>query len=211
MTVFHFDVDKEAPLRDLFDAEKLEYWIYQHEKAGTTGRDHLQLYMLTKKRLTFKQVQAVVGDPTAHIEPRHGTIAEAIAYCSKDDTRVAGPWEQGTKPVDTGQGKRTDLLEAMAAIKAGMSEMAFSETYPSLAFHSQPGIQRMYKLYAPHRDEKIPMVCDLYCGVPGSGKSYDAYHDLEAEYHVPPYMKPPNAVWFDQYRNERGVVFGADV
>lgn len=206
VTIFHFPGGSD-PLASLFNAETMEFLCYQHEKAGTTARDHLQVFVVFKKRLTLHQVQLALGDPTCHIEPRHGTVAQAVAYCTKEDTRADGPWRHGVEPASTGQGTRTDLIEAMGAIKNGMSEMEFSEKYPSLAFHAQSGIQRMFKIFAPMRSLDVRPVVELFCGATGAGKTYDAIHSLRDEYHCDPYVKPPSSIWFDQYRAQKGVVF----
>ena len=34
----------------------------------------------------------------AHWEKRKGTHVQAKAYCSKEETRVEGPWERGEEP-----------------------------------------------------------------------------------------------------------------
>jgi len=36
--------------------------------------------------------------PRCHAEPVKDMSA-AIAYCSKEETRIAGPWEHGTSPI----------------------------------------------------------------------------------------------------------------
>ena len=36
--------------------------------------------------------------PTAHIEPANSPI-DSINYCTKEHTRVDGPWEEGQRPI----------------------------------------------------------------------------------------------------------------
>ena len=72
--------------------EGVLYCQWQVE-VGESGTRHVQGYVAFKcnKRLSIlKKVH-----PTAHWERRKGTHNDARAYCSKEDTRVAGPWEIG--------------------------------------------------------------------------------------------------------------------
>jgi len=65
----------------------VSYLIYQQEE-GANKTPHLQGYVVFKqsKRLAaLKKLHA-----TAHWEQRMGTHEQAQAYCSKDDTRIAG-------------------------------------------------------------------------------------------------------------------------
>ena len=60
--------------------------------------------------------------PSGHFEVMKARDAQkAIAYCLKDDTRSAGPWELGTRPDPTQQGKRTDLCRLHSSIMEGES------------------------------------------------------------------------------------------
>jgi len=200
--------DGFGPLAHLFDPTKITYWIYQHEKATTTERDHLQVYMVTTKKMQLNAIKALVGDPTAHVESRKGTPAQAIAYCSKADTRVAGPWQQGEKPLSTGQGHRSDLEHAMKTVREQhLTELETLERFPEFYARNFPCAQRLLKLFAPQRDPKVPMVVDLYCGAPGSGKSWDALHQLTDEFNRTPFVKVCNCLWFDEYAGHKGVVF----
>lgn len=90
----------------------VKYFIGQLEKAPDTGKLHLQGYveLAQAKRLPWLKENL---SRTAHWEAAKGSQDENRAYCSKDQTRQDGPWEFG---VPAAQGKRTDLLEAKAAM-----------------------------------------------------------------------------------------------
>lgn len=74
------------------------------------GYLHWQGYVEWCDRMRLSQLKKVCG--TAHWEARKGTAAQAISYCSKDDTQVEdtewlGDWTDGTKD-DLGGGGNTN-------------------------------------------------------------------------------------------------------
>lgn len=95
-----FDVDPPA-----FDSGKIRYMVYQQERCEETQRLHWQGYIELAKRMRLKALKALLGD-TVHFEPRRGTQAEAIRYCTKVESRVSEPQEFGEKRK---QGSRGDI------------------------------------------------------------------------------------------------------
>lgn len=86
--------------------DRVQYAIYQEERAPSTGRLHLQMHIQFKnKNTTMKTVKEEVGDTSAHCDIARGSIDECKQYCSKEDTRVAGPWEFG-EVLQAGSNKR---------------------------------------------------------------------------------------------------------
>lgn len=68
--------------------EHIAYLIGQEEKGhGETAYEHYQVYLVLKekKRLTWLKKHI---HPTAHWEKKRGTVAEAVDYVTKEDTRV---------------------------------------------------------------------------------------------------------------------------
>ena len=60
----------------------------------------------------------------------YGSVAQARAYATKEDTRVEGPWEFSLM---SSVGKRRGLEEAVDCVKAGMSLSKVAEEF-SLAW-----------------------------------------------------------------------------
>ena len=60
----------------------------------------------------------------------YGSVAQARAYATKEDTRVEGPWEFGLM---SSVGKRRGLEEAVDCVKAGMALSKVAEEF-SLAW-----------------------------------------------------------------------------
>lgn len=106
--------------------DEVNYCVFQRERCPDSGREHWQGYaessskggLLTK---TWQQ-KLCIGDD-AHIEARKGTQAQAIAYCSKDESRVSEPVFLGEPKVSRGE-KRSRVADvyqtaATSATSAG--------------------------------------------------------------------------------------------
>ena len=76
-------------------AKESEYVNGQLEK-GENGTPHIQAFVHLKKKASLRAMKK--HDPAAHFEPVKRDNG-ASAYCLKEDTRLDGPWEHGTKPI----------------------------------------------------------------------------------------------------------------
>lgn len=95
-----------------------KYCIYQTEICPTTNKEHYQGYIEFKDKYSMKKIKELFNDNTLHLEVRKGSQKQAIAYCSKSESR-----KEGTKPIvigkPLGQGHRTDLDEIFEDIEEG--------------------------------------------------------------------------------------------
>lgn len=74
----------------------VRFLIYQKEQ-GEKGTKHLQGYVQFEKQKQLVSVKKVHS--TAHWEVRQGTHEEAVAYCTKKDTRIGSPIRKGVPRV----------------------------------------------------------------------------------------------------------------
>ena len=171
------------------------YCIWQMER-GDEGTSHYQGYICFKSNKTLHAVKLL--NPRAHWELRGGKHEEAKAYCSKEETRVDGPWTYGEEPQ---KGKRTDLLLLKERLDAGVPVRDIwrdPETFPIVSKYER--VPSLYRLATvPQRRFKTHVLV-LY-GPPGLGKSYfpsvvypDAYYKNKTE-------------WWDGYEHQKVVVF----
>lgn len=124
-------------LGQIFSAPLFRYVIVNVEKCPDTSRIHWQGYMELTKPVRFAAVKTAAPLlSTAHFEARRGTREQAIAYCSKTDSQVAGPFTYGS--AEGGQGFRSDLAEAAAAVQAGASMHDVAQQFPEtfVRYHS---------------------------------------------------------------------------
>lgn len=148
------------------------YAVCQVERAPQTGKLHLQLYLAFEKNKRFGAIKRLF--PHSHIEKAKGDADDNTKYCTKEDTRVAGPWTFGECPKSKGKkGSRTDWTQVKEMIAQGKSRTEVYETAPHLANCSR-GVEVLYQHFAP----KVPIsrnvrVIVLY-GQTGTGKSHRA-------------------------------------
>lgn len=84
------DMD-ELEVYDCFlQSEWVEGAVWQHEEGKEEGTPHLQGYVICTVPCTMSNMKRVLD--SAHWEIRRGSHREAIEYCTKQDTRIDGPW-----------------------------------------------------------------------------------------------------------------------
>lgn len=169
-----------------------KYCIWQEEQ-GEAGTKHLQGYIVwnTPKRLSAIKRYA----PTAHWEVRRGTHDQAKAYCSKEETRLSGPFTYGEEPL--GSGTRSDLISLKRSIDEGKSQLELFEDHfePMLKYHK--GIALYRSLKVPPRTEKTKVI--VLFGPTGTGKSYHAHTQFPNAASVSPPTESKGPIWFDGY------------
>lgn len=99
---------------------RFKYMIYQVECCPTSNRDHIQGYLELNAQTRFQQVKQMFAPAVVHLEGRKARTAKpAIEYCSKEETRVSGPWEFGTRPDENSQTKpKIDWVDVRAKVQA---------------------------------------------------------------------------------------------
>lgn len=76
-------------------------FVFQLEKAPTTGREHYQGWIMFKNAKTMGGVIKVLegfGKPP-HVEVARGDEDANIRYCTKPETKAGGPWTWGITPM----------------------------------------------------------------------------------------------------------------
>lgn len=174
--------------------EDIGYMVYQ-EEIGESGTYHLQGYIEFTKQKSMKQVKEFLQDPTAHIEKRYSTQEKAITYCTKEDTRIDGPYHFGT-PKATSQGKRNDLEAFAKDVGDGKKKRELLHDHLSV-FARYPKLYDLLNYKMPVRTEELEVT--LLIGKTGVGKTrfvMDLYqHD--PEFYICPLSN--GTTWFDTY------------
>jgi hypothetical protein len=169
--------------------------VFQKESCPETGREHYQGYSEFTRPVRISSLKVGVFN-TAHFERRRGTRDQAIAYCSKEESRVEEPvWVGDFKR--GGHGRRVDLQEVKCLLDEGSSELTISEEHFAAWCRYHKAFRRYRDIHVTNRNWKTTF--KVFWGDAGAGKTravYDA-HGVDCVYDVP----RPNggSVWFDGY------------
>jgi len=133
--------------------EDFTFAIGQKEKCPTTGREHIQMYVqFARKCRGIKKLQDLLGP--CHVEIARGTAEQNIAYCSKDDTRVEGPWRSGNPST---QGRRNDILAFRDAIKSGSSDRELAESHFASYIKYHRSVPKLRQLFSEDNTPKYKL------------------------------------------------------
>lgn len=171
-----------------------EYCIFQLEKAPTTGRLHYQTWIYFAN--ARKKATVINKFKPAHVEAQRGDNEQCIAYNSKEDTRVAGPWEWGRKPK---QGERRDLQDVVDFLqenpKTGPLELL--KMAGSTYVRNKRALDSVMLMLQPPRAEK-PFILTIV-GKTGVGKTRFVYDHFKSD---AIYTKGNLEMYFESYRNQ---------
>jgi len=196
----------------------VEYAVWQHER-GENGTEHLQIYVVFvgKKRKAWC-IENCTGPGRGHWEPRNGAHEQAVAYCTKEESRIAGdghgPWTYGTDAnIPKKKGERTDLKRVYDKLSSGATEfdiMSDPDLFPVWARYYR-AIERWELMNQPKRNWIT--FTQVYWGTSGCGKTRRAHYEasLKADGTVgePYYVlrKPQGqAVYWDGYKGEKHII-----
>ena len=122
LTIPYIHNGKKLKIKDIIDIfDRYSYGVFQLERGGKTGYKHYQLYIENKNKIRFSTLKKLI--PYAHIEDRTGTKKQAFDYCTKEKTRLHGPFEFGTRPDFNDNGTQSGKKAQMISdIGAGMTD-----------------------------------------------------------------------------------------
>lgn len=118
-------------LERLVGSNEASYVVYQTEKCPSTGRSHQQGYVVLLKKQRRNKLSSTLLN--AHLESRNGTHTQAVKYCTKEETRIEGPFYLGEDPGERHQGRRSDLEEVAELLRAGKTKKEVYDACPEVA------------------------------------------------------------------------------
>lgn len=166
-----------------FKNDSIQYACWQVERGNGSdtgsGRVHVQAYVELKRGRSLEWLKRNVHD--GHWEKRRGSQEQAIAYCTKDDTRIEGG---GPKTIGTpkAQGARNDLVKVKDMLVERRPITEILEECPGSTIRYIGNIQKVKSLLDKDRTE-WPAVT-WYCGPTGTGKTTRVlnYHGQDRVY-----------------------------
>lgn len=175
------------------------YCVYQGE-VGEQGTYHLQAYAEFAQAITLPSIKKHFGINSLHCEIRQGTQEQAIAYCTKEETRASDIYEYGIPMLQqkTKQGARTDIEKVWAYLKKGKPIHEIIDEDPKTLRHVSLMQKAQYEaLRGLKRTSKTQLIV-LY-GASGTGKSSTA---IQFASMCGPYYLQPNdgkSMWWNGY------------
>lgn len=163
---------------------------YQVERCPSTKRHHYQGFSTFKSPVAFAGIMKVF--PGIHLEVCKGTVADNLAYCSKEESRVCGPYGFGEFPV---QGKRNDLAVVRALVDSGATMRDICASADVSGYQALRCAELLFKYKKP---KLVPsrQVFWFY-GSTGSGKT-KTVHDTESDL----WVNSIDCKWYDSYCGE---------
>lgn len=191
---------QDATLRPTL-APHMQYLVYQVEECPSTQKLHLQLYVQYRGQVAFSTVKK--DFPKSHIEKSKGSDVDNHAYCTKEATRVEGPWEFGDRKA---QGRRADLDAVVeCAIKGGLSAVRSERPAEYVLYH-----RGLTSLLDGRLKDELPShrtwmtTAEWLHGPTGVGKSHRAFDGYSPATHY--LWKLDDKEWQDGYVGQSVVI-----
>jgi len=178
---------------EIIESLETRYHCYGYEEAPTTGTEHLQGFLYFAEKKSLAAVRR--GLPAVHITIANGTVAQNIAYCSKDGQFL----EFGDRPA-TQEEKGESEKERWAKARRLAISGEFEEIPDDIFMRCYSTIKKIHTDYMPPMpNEDRP--CGIWIhGISGSGKT----RSVHAAY--PGLFQKPRTKWWDGYQNEEVVL-----
>jgi len=183
----------------LKEHQGLKYQAWQEEVAPTTGKDHLQAYLIFNSPRTLTSVAREFWN--SHVDPRKGTHEQALAYVTKAESRKEGG-EQYIAGDPPEPGKRNDIQACKKVILETNSMRAVC--MEATSYQGIRVAQAMLTFMRPPRRNDITV--HWFWGPTGCSKSHTAEAEAESKYPDKWYRCNRNGKWWDGYDGEPAVI-----
>lgn len=193
----------EEILRDAGRHNLFRYIIFQLEH-GEKETPHYQGFIQFTNQTRWSSIKKLSEDfNRAHFEASRGSVDQNIAYCSKDEGRIGGPWTEG-KP--SSQGQRTDCSAVAAAVLAGKSVSEIANEYPDKFMAQHRGIIALRDVTVATTPRTENTELWIFYGESGTGKSHSAFAIGRELGGVTQPLFGVSGIWWDDYSGQPAVI-----
>lgn len=128
----------EAFREYLTHLEHFKYSIFQYE-VGASGTPHFQGFIIFTIAKRFTTIKSYL--PFGHFEKCKGSNAQNRAYCSKSETKISGPYEDGEFAEERA---RTDVSEFINLVQSGAKKTELAKLSGNLYLKERNKIEQIY-------------------------------------------------------------------
>lgn len=200
------DQDQEAALARwaALKQSQIRYMVYQVEQ-GKTEKPHIQGFIHFQNPVALSTIKSRLASKSIHVEWVINDEA-AAGYCAKEEGRLWGPAEVGTKP-DYAKKKVNPTEELAAMVKNGLTNAQIAEEAPWAILRHSRGIAELRYAHLESRASSFRTVeVILLTGDAGTGKT--AYAIAQSEKNGG-YFKPDLSkkdIWFNGYQGQKNLI-----
>lgn len=185
----------------------VDWYVGQMEVGKECGTPHIHLHIKFTRPASFSMVQNILKESAwanAHIA-KVMDIKAHLAYVTKEDTRVNGPYRSpGAPKGDVVKGQRTDLMDLKAALDKDKVADVWQNNFGLMIKYFKGASAYLLTKDRP-KERPLHEVIVLY-GPPGTGKSSLARELLKRAFpDEDPFYKGIGK-WFDGYMGEKGMI-----
>lgn len=180
-------------------SDKVRYVKWQHEKCPTSGKEHYQGWCQLSVSCRPTAIQKEWGCKF-HYEECRGTEEDNEKYCSKSESRVAGPWELGAI---VKQGKRTDIEKCLQDIQNGESAFDVLMANPNAYIKYTHGFKTAKSIIDAKDKSRRKVQVIVLWGESGCGKTTEAIMDSDDYYLL---GHDAETLWWDGYDGEKTLI-----
>lgn len=187
----NYTAETEAYLATL----DVQYIMYGHEVAPTTGTPHLQGFLVRKKNTRLDAIRKLMRG--ADVDICRGSIEQNHEYCRKEGTDIV---ERGTPPITKKQqGENEQQRHALAYTAA--KEGRLDDIPGDIMLRSYGNIKRIaFDHQRPPPGLEGELINEWIYGPAGTGKSTRAFAENPGAY-----LKAVNK-WWDGYTDHATVI-----
>lgn len=180
--------------------DRCKYCVWQLERAPDTGRLHFQGFLQWEHARSLQCTKRNMGLQSVHLEIARGSAKQNRDYCTKEESRVEGPWEHGELPE---QGKRNDLHDFVSMVREQkkVPETVLLEEHASIVAKYPRFVERVQRCYGDKRNWETEVY--VLVGPTGTGKTRSVFD----RYPAGDIFVYPGRGWFDGYRGQPIVLF----
>lgn len=201
----------EKTLREIIEPHIIKirdfckFYAMQIEECPTTGRCHMQAYIHLKKKGGLAKTITLFDDEFwnhPRFDPCKSRHENNLTYCTKEETRLLGPWVWPSNYKAKGkQGKRSDLDQVIELIDEGMNLTDIARLHPNTTLRYnrhldwyQRQSDRIHNRNVVHYNARMEIHAII--GPAGCGKTRYVIENNPDVYQL---TRTGQNVWFDGY------------